>query len=165
MITSDVTAPSRVICFEGLKVHGAPEHVIVGGKVAVYEYQLNSGLSNGRMVSLPAFPPVLYDAMDDFAKSAAVNGVERSEVEEKVIAPSEEERKVSMAGVTTPRRGAGGDPVLNKRLGNYQRPVSAHGVRNQQGGNSTLLLQLPKIISLSPTIPQIHKPCGMSYMR
>ena len=128
--------------FEGLKVHGAPEHVIVGGKVAVYEYQLNSSLANGRMVSLPAYPPVLYDAMDDFAKSAAVNGVQRSEVEEKVIAPSEcesEERKVSMAGVTTPRRGAG-DPVLNKRLGSYQRPVSAHGVRNQQGGNSTLLL-------------------------
>ena len=51
----------------------------------------------------------------------------------KVSDPSEE-RKASMAGVTTPRRGMG-DPVLNKRLGSYQRPVSAHGVRNQQGGN------------------------------
>ena len=130
--------------FEGLKVHGAPEHVIVGGRVAVYEYQLNSGLCAGRAVPLPAYPPVLYDAMDDFAKSAAVNGVAREaapsgEIEEKVIAA--EERKVSavaadpMAGVTTPRRGAG-DPVLNKRLGSYQRPVSAHGVRNQQGGNT-----------------------------
>ena len=58
----------------------------------------------------------------------------------KVSDPSEE-RKASMAGVTTPRRGMG-DPVLNKRLGSYQRPVSAHGVRNQQGGNSTLLLRL-----------------------
>lgn len=35
-------------------------------------------------------------------------------------------------GVTTPRR-CTEDPVLNKRLGMYQRPVSAHGVRNQQG--------------------------------
>ena len=65
--------------FEGLKVHGAPEHVIVGGRVAVYEYQLNSGLANGRAVPLPAFPPVLYDAMDDFAKSAAINGADREE--------------------------------------------------------------------------------------
>ena len=63
--------------FEGLKVHGAPEHVIVGGRVAVYEYQLNSGLANGRAVPLPAYPPVLYDAMDDFAKSAAINGADR----------------------------------------------------------------------------------------
>ena len=133
--------------FEGLKVHGAPEHVIVGGRVAVYEYQLNSGLCAGRAVPLPAYPPVLYDAMDDFAKSAAANGVAREaapggEVEEKVTAA--EERKVSaaaadpMAGVTTPRRGAG-DPVLNKRLGSYQRPVSAHGVRNQQGGNVNVI--------------------------
>ena len=74
--------------FEGLKVHGAPEHVIVGGKVAVYEYQINSALCNGRMVSLPAYPPVLYDAMDDFAKSAAMNKADRApqspEVDEKV---------------------------------------------------------------------------------
>ena len=131
---------------------GAPEHVIVGGKVAVYEYQLNSGLVNGRMVSLPAFPPVLYDAMDDFAKSAAVNEkVERSmsEVKEEKV----EERKDSMdsmAGVTTPRRSLC-DPVLNKRLGHYQRPASAHGVRNQQGGNSTLLSCVIFIITIRRT--------------
>lgn len=29
-------------------------------------------------------------------------------------------------------------PVLNKRLGVYQRPVSAHGVRNQQDSTFSL---------------------------
>ena len=132
---------------------GAPEHVIVGGKVAVYEYQLNSGLVNGRMVSLPAFPPVLYDAMDDFAKSAAVNEkVERSmsEVKEEKVTEERKDSMDSMAGVTTPRRSLC-DPVLNKRLGHYQRPASAHGVRNQQGGNSTLLSCVIFIITIMRT--------------
>lgn len=40
------------------------------------------------------------------------------------------------AGITTPRSSVTGEPpVLNKRLGIYQRPMSAHGVRNQQVNN------------------------------
>lgn len=36
-------------------------------------------------------------------------------------------------GLTTPRNwGIADEPVMNKRLGIYQRPLSAHGIRNQQ---------------------------------
>ena len=40
-------------------------------------------------------------------------------------------------GVTTPRKSSE-PPVLNKRLGIYQRPMSAHGVRNQQDSTFSL---------------------------
>jgi dihydropyrimidinase len=127
--------------FEGLKVHGAPEHVITGGKVAVYEYQLSSSLSVGSRVDLPAYPPTLYDAMDDFAKSLAVSSVAR-DVAEEVEALRKTSNTSSNAdpllGVTTPRRALQQDPTINKRLGIYQRPVSAHGVRNQQDSTFSL---------------------------
>ena len=36
-------------------------------------------------------------------------------------------------GLTTPRNwGIADEPIKNKKLGVYQRPLSAHGVRNQQ---------------------------------
>ena len=40
-------------------------------------------------------------------------------------------------GMTTPRKSSE-PPVLNKRLGIYQRPMSAHGVRNQQDSTFSL---------------------------
>ena len=40
-------------------------------------------------------------------------------------------------GMTTPRK-TSEPPVLNKRLGIYQRPMSAHGVRNQQDSTFSL---------------------------
>jgi D-hydantoinase len=122
--------------FEGLKVHGAPEHVISAGKFAVYEYQVSSSLNCGRKIDLPAYPPTLYDAMDDFAKMTATNGVARQTAEITQV-----ERKISSAsdfGVTTPRRALEQDPVMNKRLGVYQRPMSAHGVRHQQDSTFSL---------------------------
>ncbi len=129
--------------FHGLKVHGAPEFVLVGGKVAVYEYQLNSSLGAGKKIELPAYPPTLYDAMDDFAKSTAAAAVSRDSADE--VDARERERKMSeasnadpMLGVTTPRRSMDHTPRLNQRLGVYQRPVSAHGVRNQQDSTFSL---------------------------
>lgn len=43
------------------------------------------------------------------------------------------EKQEKNFGLTTPRNwGLAEEPVLNKRLGVYQRPMSAHGIRNQQ---------------------------------
>jgi hypothetical protein len=55
--------------FEGTKVHGAPEFVLAGGRVVVYEYELSptSGRTSGRskIVATPPFPSTLYDAVQD----------------------------------------------------------------------------------------------------
>jgi len=44
----------------------------------------------------------------------------------------------SSFGLTTPRGYSGAKEVFNKQLGIYQRPVSAHGVRNQQDSTFSL---------------------------
>ena len=55
--------------FEGMKVHGAPEFVLCGGRVVLYEYELSptSGRDSGRsrIVTTPTFPTTLYDAVQD----------------------------------------------------------------------------------------------------
>ncbi len=67
--------------FEGLTVHGAPEFVVSGGRVAVFEYRLNASLrGGGAKVDLPSRPPAIYDAVDDLdrADAAASRPVDRS---------------------------------------------------------------------------------------
>jgi len=44
----------------------------------------------------------------------------------------------SSFGLTTPRGYSGAKEVFNKQLGIYQRPMSAHGVRNQQDSTFSL---------------------------
>ena len=40
-------------------------------------------------------------------------------------------------GMTTPRKSSE-PPVFNNKLGSYQRPMSAHGIRNQQDSTFSL---------------------------
>lgn len=61
--------------FEGLTVHGAPEFVVAGGRVAVYEYQLNAGMEGAaKKVDLPAFPAAMYDAVADMDAADQADG-------------------------------------------------------------------------------------------
>ena len=58
--------------FEGLKIHGAPEFVLCGGRVVLYEYEVNptvGGAGKGRIVATPPFPSNLYDAVQDLVSS------------------------------------------------------------------------------------------------
>ena len=56
--------------FEGMKIHGAPEFVLAGGRVVVYEYEVNpsGGSGKGRVIATPSFPPTLYDAVQDLVR-------------------------------------------------------------------------------------------------
>ena len=59
--------------FEGMKIHGAPEFVLSGGRVVVYEYELcpATGRTAGksRVVATPPFPSTLYDAVQDLVRT------------------------------------------------------------------------------------------------
>ena len=139
--------------FEGLKVAGAPEFVISGGRMAVYEYQLNEGMAGqGGFVKLPAKPEAPYETAEavaraDEAKLAAaaieraqeVSGMQSSmrSYSSSSNQQQQQQNNPEMFGVTTPRR-CTDSPVMNKKLGMYQRPVSAHGVRNQQDSTFSL---------------------------
>ncbi len=118
----------------------APEYVVCGGRVCVFEYRLNAGMEGqGRRVDLPLRPPALYDGADDLLRADEARQVPVDRREDSFRATAASEMMSSAPpppsskdfGVTTPRRSTD-SPVLNKRLGIYQRPISAHGVRNQQ---------------------------------
>ena len=68
--------------FEGLTCHGAPEFVLSGGRVAVYEYRLNSGLEgSARRLECSAFPETLYDAVRQTKKDDEGHAVDRGNAE------------------------------------------------------------------------------------
>ena len=100
----------------------------------------------GAIVSSSAFPPSLYDIIQDQDASQEVIEVKRSLPADEVDGKEEtvhENGKSNNAGdgfgLTTPRGGGGSKPsVLNKQLGVYQRPMSAHGIRNQNDSTFSL---------------------------
>jgi len=132
------TSESRadVNVFEGLSVHGAPEYVVANGRVVVYEYEINPNVNHvgAKILEAEAFPSVLYDQVQDLDDLGKIVAVEREVQEDSTDsgAPQSED-----FGLTTPRKSSE-PPVLNKRLGIYQRPMSAHGVRNQQDSTFSL---------------------------
>jgi dihydropyrimidinase len=46
--------------FEGMKCHGVPEVVIVGGKICVENGKVTVKAGNGRFLMTPAFNPYIY---------------------------------------------------------------------------------------------------------
>jgi len=120
---------------EGLVLRGAPEFVLQGGRIVVAEYQVSTSAGSGEFVECAAFPPALYDRVADRDRQAAPTPVPRT-VEAAGRAPAD--MVDSGFGLTTPRGYSGAKEVFNKRLGIYQRPMSAHGVRNQQDSTFSL---------------------------
>jgi len=57
-----------------MKIHGAPEFVLAGGRVVVYEYEVNptGGSGKGRVIATPAFPSNLYDAVQDLVSMVTI---------------------------------------------------------------------------------------------
>jgi len=119
---------------EGITLHGAPEFVICGGKLVVAEYQVNTTPSSGQFVECSSFPSCVYDRVHDTEKVKVYTPVERAEEEPSSVVDQVD----SSFGLTTPRGYSGAKEVFNKQLGIYQRPVSAHGVRNQQDSTFSL---------------------------
>jgi len=121
--------------FEGLKVTGAAEFVLCGGKIVVAEYQLNACPGAGQYIEAPAWPNVCYDQIQELDNKDIPKSVER------VVAPTDvDEGSVDTNdtfGLTTPR-GSWQQEVFNKQLGIFQRQLSAHGVRNQQDSSFSL---------------------------
>ena len=107
---------------------------------------MNPTNRNGAIVPASAFPPTLYDAIQDLDASQEVIEVKRSIPSEEVDGKNEETNENGKNnnssdgfGLTTPRGGSGAQPaVLNKHLGVYQRPMSAHGIRNQNDSTFSL---------------------------
>ena len=87
-----------------------------------------------KILETEAFPSVLYDQVQDLDDLGKLVAVERQVQEDSTDsgAPQDED-----FGLTTPRKSSE-PPVLNKRLGIYQRPMSAHGIRNQQDSTFSL---------------------------
>lgn len=50
--------------FEGMKVHGVPEYVIVRGRVCVENGNLRVAEGHGQFVETPVYPPFVYDALN-----------------------------------------------------------------------------------------------------
>jgi len=121
---------------EGVSIHGAPEFVLSNGKIVVAEYQVNTTSGAGNFVESTAFPPSLYDRVQDKDRAARPTPVQRESMPASNGAPIDSVD--SSFGLTTPRGYSGAKEVFNKQLGIYQRPMSAHGVRNQQDSTFSL---------------------------
>lgn len=117
---------------EGAELVGGAEFVLTGGRIAVAEFQINAIPGSGRLVSAPAFPPA-YERIRDKDRAVRLVPVERKDVPQEETKPAEPDT----FGMTTPRGYFQGQ-VLNKDLGIFQRPLSAHGVRNQQDSTFSL---------------------------
>ena len=107
---------------------------------------MNPATRNGAIVPSSAFPPTLYDAIQDQDASQEVIEVKRSLPTDMVDGKEDSNNENGGNnnvndgfGLTTPRGGGGATPaVLNKHLGVYQRPMSAHGIRNQNDSTFSL---------------------------
>jgi len=133
--------------FEGEKVTGVASTVLIGGKVIVFERQMNPTSRNGEIVSASAFPPTLYDIIQDQDASQEVFEVKRSIPSDAVDGKEDKTNENGVKndtvsdgfGLTTPRGGGSAvSALLNKNLGVYQRPMSAHGIRNQNDSTFSL---------------------------
>jgi hypothetical protein len=85
----------------------------------------------------PAFPSQLYDKIQDIEKQKRIVRVERSDVPVDDVDGSSSPQPNQTFGMTTPR-GYCVQKVYNKNLGAFERPMSAHGVRNQQDSTFSL---------------------------
>ncbi|KAL1374382.1 hypothetical protein pipiens_000764, partial [Culex pipiens pipiens] len=74
--------------FEGMKVHGVPEYVIVRGRVCVENGMLRVAEGHGQFVETPVYPPFVYDALNGVTDrngddKAARNGLQSLDLNQK----------------------------------------------------------------------------------
>jgi len=126
---------AEVNIFEGIDVNGSPEFVLSGGRIVVAENQMNTETGSGQFVESCAWPAECYDSIREADSKEKLEGVKRQDVPADVVdGPTTANDSF---GLTCPR-GYRQQEVYNKQLGLYQRPLSAHGVRNQQDSSFSL---------------------------
>ena len=130
--------------FDGVILHGAPEYVIANGRVAVFEYEMNPTVNHvgAKILTTDPFPSIFYDQVQDLDDLGKVVGVVREgsnkpDVESVAGSDVGDGKSDDTFGLTAERKSSE-PPVFNAKLGSYQRPVSAHGVRNQQDSTFSL---------------------------
>ena len=88
------------------------------------------------------FPSIFYDQVQDLDDLGKVVGVVREgsnkpDVESVAGSDVGDGKSDDTFGLTAERKSSE-PPVFNAKLGRYQRPMSAHGVRNQQDSTFSL---------------------------
>merc|ERR1712045_900294 len=118
--------------FEDQTVTAGPEFVVAGGKIVVAEFQTNASPGSAVFVECSAFPGDVYENISEDKPKK----VDRVELPSDTI-DGTTHAQANGFGLTCPR-GFKAQQVMNKQLGIYQRPLSAHGVRNQQDSSFSL---------------------------
>ena len=110
---------------------GVPEYVLVGGKVVVSDCQLRGVKTHGRFLSLAPFPATLNPTLQGRMR-APLERLDRPGDENR--GPKDEVRGWDRRKLAAQQQGE----KFDKNLGIYQRPLSAHGVKNQQDSTFTV---------------------------
>ena len=118
--------------FEDQTVTAGPEFVVAGGKIVVAEFQTNASPGSAVFVECSAFPGDVYENISEDKPKK----VDRVELPSDTV-DGTTHAQANGFGLTCPR-GFKAQQVMNKQLGIYQRPLSAHGVRNQQDSSFSL---------------------------
>ena len=105
---------------------------MTAGKIVVAEFQTNPSAGSASYVECSPYPAVY----ENISEGKEPTKVEREQISVDAVDGTNGHCQNGF-GLTTPR-GFRGQQVLNKQLGIYQRPLSAHGVRNQQDSTFSL---------------------------
>lgn len=124
--------------YEGQTVTGVADFVLCSGKIVVAEKQVNTEAGSGQYVETLPWPEFCYEKIKTIDGMEKPEPVVRDDIprSDSVDGPAGDNRDDSF-GLTCPR-GYRAQEVFNKELGIYQRPLSAHGVRNQQDSSFSL---------------------------
>merc|ERR1712218_142847 len=119
--------------FEDMTVTTRPEFVLASGKIVVAEFQTNAEAGSANFVECSSFPSDVYENLSEDKPKK----VERVDSVSDCVDGRNGHGHHDGFGLTTPR-GFKGHQVFNKQLGAFQRPLSAHGVRNQNDSTFSL---------------------------
>lgn len=115
-------------------------HVVSKGKLSVHESHVLPPSFIGSILDTPAFPPIYYDIVQDLDKTREIEriGVKRvDELDSAKISRPQSSIGTPERAVQHPRRPMSHN-VASVREGRYSRPLSAHGIRNQQDSTFSL---------------------------
>jgi len=113
---------------QGSDVYGAVDQVFVGGKLVVSDGQVRPMAKWGNYVSLRPFP-----VKEEAFKESLRKPLERIDRPRDNVQDPKDGRKA-----WDKRKCVSQGEIFDRELGIYQRPLSAHGVRNQQDSTFTV---------------------------
>jgi len=113
---------------EGSDVYGAVEQVLVNGKLVVSDGQLRPMAKWGNLVTLQPFP-----VKEETFQQKIRKPLERIDRPQDNVQSPKDGRKA-----WDKRKCISQGEIFDRELGIYQRPLSAHGVRNQQDSTFTV---------------------------